>query len=105
MQLAFAFCVALLDQRPSACCRLARIERLAWFSLGNSRARALRAYGSFIVAATRPTAAAGALRESRRRSTWTLPWRATGTALRRTARTILLWRSTSRAHALRRTGT
>jgi len=64
MQLAFAFRVALLDQRPSACRRLARIERLARFSFGNSSAGALRAYRSFIVAAAWSTAATRTLRET-----------------------------------------
>lgn len=105
MQLAFAFRVALFNQRPSARRRLARIERLARFSLGNSGAGALRAYWSFIVATAWSTATSRTLREPRRRSTRTLSWRATRTALRRTTRTILLRRSTSRAHALRRTGT
>jgi predicted NUDIX family NTP pyrophosphohydrolase len=52
MQLALAFRVALFDQRPSACRRLARIERLAWFGLRNSRAGTLRSDRSFIVATT-----------------------------------------------------
>src|SRR5271156_2013109 len=100
MQLVLAFGIAFLDQRPTACCGLARIEWLAWLPLGNSRAGALRSYGAPFVATTWPVAAAGALRESRRRSAGTLAWRTTGTALRRAARTILLW-STSWAHSLR----
>lgn len=62
VQLALALRVTLLDKRPAACCRLARVKRLSWFGLWHSRAGALRADWSFIVTTTRATTA-GARRE------------------------------------------
>ena len=103
MQFALAFRVTLLDQRPAACCRLARVKRLAWFGFRHSRAGTLPAYGSFIIATAGTTTTARTRREPRRRTAGTLAGRAARTTLRRATRTILLWRS-SGAHALRRAG-
>jgi hypothetical protein len=59
MKFAFAFSVALFNQRTPTRGRLARIQRLSWFSLGNTRPWSLASYRVL----SRATAA-GALREA-----------------------------------------